>query len=67
VTSQQAVPYPDLARWVNAATLSGGKTAAGMLWAEQQAVAQRKCTKELHISVCLFKHFKQWNFDTTLT
>jgi hypothetical protein len=67
VTSQQAVRYTDLAGWVNAARFNGGKTAAGISWAEQHAVAQIKCTKGLHISVYLFKHFKPWNFDTTLT
>jgi hypothetical protein len=67
VTSQQAVPYPDLAGWVNAARLNGGKTTAGMLWTELQAVAERQCTKGIHISVYLFKHFKLWNFDTILT
>lgn len=30
VKSEQAAPYLDLAGWVNATRLSGGKTAAGM-------------------------------------
>jgi hypothetical protein len=50
--SQQAVPYPDFAGWVNAARLSGGKAAASMSWAELQAVAQRKYTKRTSY-ICL--------------
>jgi len=46
VKSQQAVPYPDLAGWVNAARLSGGKTAASMLWAELQALLPEDSVQE---------------------